>query len=58
VYSEEITIFGEDNVLFNVVIAEYGTEVFKIICFAYAIGEASSPGSGGTGADKVEEKRA
>jgi hypothetical protein len=30
VYSQEITILGEDNVLFNVVIAEYGTEVFKM----------------------------
>ena len=56
--SEEITILGEDNVLFNVVIAEYGAEVFKMICFAYAIGKASGLGCGRTGADKVEEEGA
>jgi len=53
VYSQEIAILGEYNVLFNVVISEYGTEVFKMICFAYAIGKASGLGCGGTGADKV-----
>jgi hypothetical protein len=40
--AEEIAVFGEDNVLFDVVIAKYGAEVLKIVCFAYAIGEASS----------------
>jgi hypothetical protein len=45
-------------VLFNVVITKYGAEIFKIICLAYAIGEASSFGRGGTGADKVKKERA
>jgi hypothetical protein len=58
VYSQEVTILGEDNVFFDVVIAEYGTEVFKMICFANAIGQASGLGCGGTGADEVQEEGA
>jgi hypothetical protein len=54
--SQEIAILGEDNVLFDVVIAEYGAEVFKMICLAYAIGEASGLGRGRTGADEAQEE--
>jgi len=54
--TEEITILGENNVLLNVVITEYGTEVLEIVGFADTVGKASSLWPCRIGADKVEEE--
>lgn len=56
--SKEVAILGENDVLLDVAITEYGAEILEIARLAYALGEASSVWSQGIGADEEAEERA